>query len=394
MRRPAALAHSGLPGSGGGLSRSPAGVPVKLSRGQSRGLAWGQSRGQSRGLAWGLLLGLLLLGGLQGLGVSGSARAMAAGTEKGAASLIQAVIPAKVTVVSSELKLLELATITPLSPELKASLEGVRLGPSPRPGETLTLPGSTLLTRIRSSLPDAAAFRWQVPTQVVVVRDAFRLELPQVQQALEAWIRDNQALPIEQLNIDGLQVKTPIMVPMGAVSLDFEPAAGDDLLGASALTLLVRVNGEVVEQVPVRVRIDGMLRVMVTVRPVRLGQEITDGDVQEDLRGAATLTGQPAIRRDEVVGKVARRALGGNRVLNLDDVDDKPVVRKGDSVMLFVRSGAVLVTCPGEAQQDGRIGQTITVLNTTTRRQLRGKVRADGDVQIDYRSMTDLQGRY
>lgn len=340
--------------------------------------------GFCRALLWGLLAGTLVMPATRGLAADP--------TEKPAA--IVGVIPAKVTVQSAELKLLELATITPLTPELKAELEGVRLGPAPRPGETMPVPGSTLLTRIRSSLPDAGRFRWQVPTQVMVSRDAFRVEMPQIQQSLEEWVRANQALPIDGLRLSEIQVKSPIMVAPGAVTLDFEAASGDDLLGASLLTLLVRVNGDVVEQTPVRVRIDGQLRVMVTTRPLRLGQELSPSDVHEELREASTLTGQPSVRMDEVVGKVTRRALGGNRVVGLDDVDEKPLIHKGDSVLIIVRSGAVLVTCPGEAQQDGRVGQTISVLNTMTRRQLRAKVRPDGDVQVDYRSMSDIQGRY
>lgn len=308
------------------------------------------------------------------------------GTDAGVRGQVTLTIPAKVRVRSAELWMLELVDPSRLTPAQRARLEGISLGPAPRPGEVLRMPRSTLLTRIRSSVPDAAAFRLQVADPVEIERSAFRIELAQIEEALRTWVSENMAVPLTGLSLSGIQVRTPLLVPEGAVGLEFEPLMGEDLLGSSALTLLVRVDGQVVEQTPVRVRIDGQLSVMVTARPLRLGQEVTDADVKEEMRSVAFLTGQPALRRDEVVGRQTRRALGSNRVLGLEDVEDKPSIRKGDSVTLIVRTQGMLVTCLGEALQDGRKGETISVLNSSTRKQLRGKVMGSGEVQILYQS--------
>lgn len=335
-----------------------------------------------------LLLSILALQDRAAVAQVGAVSQVGAGSEPRAASAAQKgaplVIPGTVRVRSAELLVLELVDSRSLTPALQARLEGISLGPSPRPGESIRMPRSTLLTRIRSSVPDAASLTFQVADPVVIERTAFRIELPQVEEALNAWVRENMAVPLTGLTLSGLQVRAPILVPEGAVGLEFEPVTGEDLLGPSALTLLVRVDGQVVEQTPVRVRIDGMLAVVVTARPLRLGQEITEADVKEEQRSVAFLTGQPAIRRDEVVGRQTRRALGSNRVLGLEDVEDKPSIRKGDSVTLIVRTQGMLVTCLGEALQDGRKGETISVLNNSTRKQLRGKVMGSGEVQILY----------
>lgn len=294
-------------------------------------------------------------------------------------------IPARVLVYGPQIRLSELIKLSTLPPTLQAELSQVELGPSPRPGEVVSLPGSTVLTRIRSSAPGASALQWQVPPTVQVERAASRIEAAQVLESLRIWMDANQAVPVEQLQLSGLQVRAPLLVPAGAVTLDFEPAPGEDLLGPTSLNLLVWVDGVLTERVPVRIRVDGQLRVLVLLRPVRLGQEVMASDVQEELRPVATLTGQPALRRDEVVGRQARRALNANRVIGLEDVEDKPVLRKGDAVTIILRSGGLLLTAQGEALQDGRSGETISVLNTGTRKQLRGKVTATGEVRIDYR---------
>lgn len=336
--------------------------------------------------AWSVAV-TLLFSGYAGEGRAESSRVVA----QAARTLV---VPPRVLVYGAQIRLSELVKLSSLPPALQAELGQVELGPSPRPGEVVSLPGSTLLTRIRSSAPGATSLQWQVPPTVQVERAATRIEAAQVLESLRVWIEANQAVPVEQLSLSGLQVRSPLLVPAGAVTLDFEPAPGDDLLGPSSLNLLVWVDGALIERIPVRVRVDGQLRVLVLSRPVRLGQELTASDVQEELRSVATLTGQPALRRDEVVGRQARRALNSNRVLGLEDVEDKPVLRKGDAVTILLRSGALLLTAQGEALQDGRTGETISVLNVGTKRQLRGKVTATGEVRIDYRAPSQYLNQY
>jgi hypothetical protein len=60
-----------------------------------------------------------------------------------------------------------------------------------------------------------------------------------------------------------------------------------------------------------------------------------------------------------------------------------PVVRRGASVIVEARSGAVTVTADGEAQQDGALGQRIHVLCPALRRVLVARVVDASTVRID-----------
>jgi len=60
-----------------------------------------------------------------------------------------------------------------------------------------------------------------------------------------------------------------------------------------------------------------------------------------------------------------------------------PIVRRGASVLVQARSGAVLVTADGEAQQDGGPGDRIHVLCPALRRVLVGRVLDGTTVQIE-----------
>jgi flagella basal body P-ring formation protein FlgA len=82
---------------------------------------------------------------------------------------------------------------------------------------------------------------------------------------------------------------------------------------------------------------------------------------------------------------LARRAISPNQVIGVDDVESPPAVRRGDPVTIVIRTERLVVTCPGTARQDGRIGEMVPVLNDMTHRELRGRLRENGEVQIDYR---------
>jgi hypothetical protein len=59
------------------------------------------------------------------------------------------------------------------------------------------------------------------------------------------------------------------------------------------------------------------------------------------------------------------------------------LVRARQRVTLLVRSGSLTVTAVGEAQQDGRLGQTIPVLNADSKKLLTAKVTGPAAVEVE-----------
>jgi flagella basal body P-ring formation protein FlgA len=59
----------------------------------------------------------------------------------------------------------------------------------------------------------------------------------------------------------------------------------------------------------------------------------------------------------------------------------KPVVRRGQQVLLVATAEGIRLSAPGRALKNGQTGDLIPVLNTATRKPLKGIVR-DGWVEI------------
>jgi len=295
------------------------------------------------------------------------------------------VIPGQVSVAGRQILLLEIAQVTGAASSLTLELEGIFLGPSPAPGASLVLPRATIMTRLRSRVTSMERFDWRVAEKVTISRASATVGRAQVIEALKRFITDRMILPIENLTFSDMQVRTPLQVPKGEISLSFQEREGDDLFGATSLTLLIAVDGETVGEIPVRVRIDGDVEVLVTTRSLRRGDVVGAGDVVLRKRMLSRAGNSPALDVSEVAGKVLRRALGRNRVVSLSDLTEKPLVERGQQVTLVLRTESMAIGCPGEAREDGRKGDYITVKNEMSGKLVKGRVLADGTVEVAFR---------
>jgi flagella basal body P-ring formation protein FlgA len=137
--------------------------------------------------------------------------------------------------------------------------------------------------------------------------------------------------------------------------------SGDPCRRSPTLTLTAGVSS-----VMVRPRYDAWAEVL-----------LADGDIEEGapLRAKAgevligTLVGRPL--RD-VAGWVARGPIHGGRPLTDAVVRTAPDAVAGAEVTLVVRSGALVITAPGTLLTDGKVGETVRVVNRATRAGLSG----------------------
>ncbi|QJU57442.1 flagellar basal body P-ring formation protein FlgA [Sphingomonas sp. AP4-R1] len=59
-----------------------------------------------------------------------------------------------------------------------------------------------------------------------------------------------------------------------------------------------------------------------------------------------------------------------------------PLVKRGDAIVIAVRSGALLITAHGKALSDGAMGDRVRVTNDATRRTLQAVVEGPARVKI------------
>lgn len=162
------------------------------------------------------------------------------------------------------------------------------------------------------------------------------------------------------------------------------PRCGQPLQASAtgARTALVRCPDVPGWRIYVPVQAHREASVVVLAAPASPGAAITPQQLVVQRRDVATLPGTPFADPVAVAGRVPRRALAAGTVPTEADFAAGPAVRRGDPVVLLARQGGVEVRMRGRALGPARADGRITVENTASRRILRGRLGADGTVEV------------
>jgi len=117
---------------------------------------------------------------------------------------------------------------------------------------------------------------------------------------------------------------------------------------------------------------------VVPTRTIRANAIISENDVI--LRPGAQSAGY--VRVIDVVGQEARVVLYPGRAIGLDDIGPPAVVTRNQVVRVQFSANGLQITTEGRALERGGVGDTVRVMNLSSRATLFGQVQADGGIQV------------
>jgi flagellar basal body P-ring formation protein FlgA len=168
------------------------------------------------------------------------------------------------------------------------------------------------------------------------------------------------------------QLHGATMPTAGRVQVDVSVLAGTDVRLSFSVYLEIRAYP----------------KVAVVSRPIDKGETLSGAGIVFERRSVEGLKGY-ILSADDLVAKRARRALSPGQVVLVSDTDllddsaNRLLIKQHDSVKLLVRLGAVNILATGEAQENGRLGQLIKVMNLESKKIVLGRVTERSIVEID-----------
>lgn len=162
------------------------------------------------------------------------------------------------------------------------------------------------------------------------------------------------------------------------------------------LTATLESPAQPVGRVTVRVRCDGaspwtvfvpaqvrLFREVVTVaRPLKRTAIIGFDDVALRERDISQISQGYLTSLDQAVGQKLTRPVVTDQVVTLIHLEQAQVIRKGDQVVISANSGGLSVKMPGEALANGGISEQIRVKNLNSKRVIKARVTAPGQVEV------------
>lgn len=161
------------------------------------------------------------------------------------------------------------------------------------------------------------------------------------------------------------------------------PTRRPDTYGPVILSVEFLEGDRLVEKRIVSARVRVWREVLVTERRLGRHEAIGDGDVRLERREIRTIADEVFGSAGVLEGMRTRRILGEGEIVQTDDVELIPLVRRGEKVMLTVTYGGITVSAMAKALDDGVRGETVRVKNERSGRRLYGVVVAEGLVRVD-----------
>jgi len=216
--------------------------------------------------------------------------------------------------------------------------------------------------------------------QIAVQRAARRIGPPEIEAALKRGLETGYGLAPANLSIrfdgEGPTLLAPADLAGQAAALDltYDPRsrriAGLVSLGERQASL--RVSGVVLE----------MREVAVLTRSLDRGETVKDGDLAMERRPRETVPTDAQASASAAANEVAQHALAAGTVLRLGDTAPPELVVRGESVTIVYETPSVSLAMRGLANQGGRLGAVVNVVNTASQKVLQATVIGPGRVSV------------
>lgn len=205
----------------------------------------------------------------------------------------------------------------------------------------------------------------------------------QVRAYLDDYLVSKQAfLPQGRIGFRSLEMPAPFQVPAGQLSCEIHPS-DPKILGSRRFTLIFKVDGQVVKNTALRGEIEVIAPVVIAAGELRRGSVLTASDLnltELDLAGVRNPCTDPA----ELIGKQLKRTVRLGEPIDRTAVEFPPLIKRGELVTLTARRGALVLSATGVAREDGNAGQTITVRNNASQKDIQARVNSPGAVDVEF----------
>lgn len=299
------------------------------------------------------------------------------------AAEVSVTVPAENSVAGERILLGDIADISLLSPSGQALAEALArldLGPAPGAGQTTVLRRSQIEMRLNSSRLDLASATLNLPEELRLTGRGQELSQAVLRQALENYLAENEPYQSGRFELRNVNFGPLPILPPGRAAYRFVPQRSANPASLAG-TFLLAVDGRETARVRVTAQIELSIPVLVAARPLPKGQVLNPGDLERGLvpyaqaKGALTEPG-PAL------GQTLKVTLNAGEPVQERHLTKSILVRRGDLVTMTATQGDLKVTATGQAKQDGALGDTIAIINLSSKKTVAGRVTGPNQVEI------------
>jgi len=228
--------------------------------------------------------------------------------------------------------------------------------------------------------PDRVIFLF--PDQVMIVRKTVTLPRDEIEKHFREFVLKNAPWKPSEIKISNIRYAGLPVVPAGKRRYEIIASQNEHFIGNVAVTMNIYVDGKRSRSLRVAGIVDLYRPVLHAKAIISKGKVVTAEDLEIK---RARVTDAPEDFTDNfdiVVGKRALTDIFPGEPLRLSRLDNPIVVQKGDIVKILLQKPGLTVTARGKAKEDGHIGDTVKVINLSSKKVIFCRVRSKDLVQV------------
>jgi flagella basal body P-ring formation protein FlgA len=267
------------------------------------------------------------------------------------------------------------------SSELAKALAGQIVASSPDAGQKSLLDTSSIIRKLTRTIANPDTIHWSGARTVTVERQGITITPQIVQGIIEAYLaRQSKKLPDARYTFSSKEPPLPFMVPNGDLQWEVIPST-PAIIGSNRFSLIGRIDNQVVKNFSVKGTLEALAPVAITVTNLRRGDIVAESQIRMEPRDLSILR-SPCLQLTQVVGKKLLRNIKAGSVIDLASIEFPPMVKKGAFVKILGQKNGLELTATGIAKTDGKEDQIIKVKNTSSDKEIFGRVTAPGLVEV------------
>jgi flagella basal body P-ring formation protein FlgA len=265
-----------------------------------------------------------------------------------------------------------------------ARIRGLRFSPAPPAAGRHRFDAPAIRARLRQAGVDIPRIALDVPDVLVVTRAFQTIPGDALVDAVRREARVQLPDPGDDLALVPINRVDDRRTPTGAVALVARLQNVRSDAPFIAATVTVSIDGRDHETVPLTFRVGRYQRVIVATRALEPRTVPGAADFRSERR-LSTETPPDALTEVQGAGDVeVTQALKPGDVVTARALRPRILVKRGELVTLLLEGRGVRITAQGEAGEDARRGDTVRVVNPTSRREILGKVDGPGLVRVPF----------
>jgi len=187
-----------------------------------------------------------------------------------------------------------------------------------------------------------------------------------------------------RIEVKDLRLYEKMVLPAGQFFCQVILPESSQRGGMVATSLRFTSRGEEVRSLRVAARVGVYADVVVARHYLKKHREIRETDLQVLNRDLSLLPPDVVTEVTEVLGKRTTLSINRYETLRKSMVEEPPLIRKGDRVLLLVESPFFRITALGESKEEGRRGERVKMLNLSSKKEVYGRVLDSKTVEIDF----------